>query len=118
MKKKCLIVLIPIVLLSGAVLRFAAVRSLGFCTGPCIAAANGSYMIVMGNSPVVLHSRSEHMFEDLTTGDRIFIIHDGVQESYPGGTGVYYLRKLSDGSVKDVPAQVLEALGESGWEIE
>ncbi len=95
-------------------------RSLSFSTGPCIAAGNGSYMIVMGNSPVVLHPRfdNETVFADLTTGDEIFIIHDGIQETYPGGTGLYYLRKLSDGELTDVPAQVITQLREMGWMIE
>ena len=119
MKKKLLLGLLCAVLIISAGILFMAGRSLSISTGPCIAADNGSYMIIMDNSPVVLRPRfdGDNPFADLTTGDEILILHDGIQETYPGGTGLYYLRKLSDGEPDEVSGQVMEQLREMGWVI-
>ena len=116
-KKKLLIGLLwaAVVLIAGVL--FMAKNSIGFSVGNCIAADNGRYLIVLDNSPVAMHQRSgkESIFPDLETGDKIFIIHDGIAETYPGQTGLYFIVKLSDGDIHDVPEEIMSQLQEMGW---
>ena len=118
MKKKILLIpslCILLVLILGVL--FMAKNSIGFSTGACIVADNDRYFILMGNSPVAMHqvSGKDRGFPDLDTGDNIFVIHDGVAESYPGRTGVYFILKLSDGDINDIPADIITQLRELGW---
>lgn len=119
MKKKWII---PVIILAIAVLTVGGIgcylsgNSLSFSTGRCIAASNGSYLILM-DGPVVMSDRSGsgELFANLQTGDEILILHDGIQETYPGGTGVYYCKRLSEGSVADIPNDTLRSLSAMGW---
>ena len=117
MKKKILLISllsVVLVLILGVV--FMAKNSMSFSTGVCIAADNGGYLMVIDHSPVSIHrvSGKDRDFPDLDTGDKIFVIHDGIAESYPGRTGVYFILKLSDGDIIDVPAEVISQLRELG----
>lgn len=97
-----------------------ACNSLSFRVGRCIKAANGSCMLLMDNSPVVLfnHTLSAHPFSDYRTGDLLLVLHDGIQETYPGGTGAYLTLRLQKGTAGDIPQTVLGALAELGWVME
>ena len=114
-KKRLLIVLlcIAVILISG--LLFMAKNIFGFSVGPCIATDDGKYLIVLDNSPISLHQRSGMEIPDLDTGDKIFIVHDGIAETYPGKTGLYFILKLSDGNISDVPEGIINQLQELGW---
>lgn len=116
-KKRLLIAILCIVAVLIAGVLFMAINSLGFHTGTCIVADNDSYLIVMDNSPIAMHPLFGHnsMFPDLETGDKIFIIHDGIAETYPGQTGLYFIVKLSDGDIHDVPEEIMSHLQELGW---
>lgn len=96
---------------------FMAKHSISFSTGTCIVSDKDRYLIVMDNSPVSMHQRSgkKSIFPELDTGDKIFIVHDGVAESYPGKTGLYFILKLSDGDINDVPEEIISELRELGW---
>ena len=86
--------------------------------GRVLIADNGSYLIVLDDhSPIRMSdcSRKGGAFLDLQTGDKIRILHDGVLLSYPGQTGVYWVRLLERGSGEDIPEDVLLALQELGW---
>lgn len=118
MKKKILLIsLLSVILILILGILFMAKNSISFSTGVCIAADNGEYLMVIDNSPVSMHrvSGKDRGFPDLDTGDKIFVIHDGIAESYPGKTGVYFILKLSDGDINDVPAEVISQLRELGW---
>lgn len=125
MKKKILVVLatiFAIVLLLFAIgfvaLGIASFKGYSVSEGRVLVTDNGSYMIIdKNNSPIVMsnQSKNEKIFEGLTNGDEILIVHDGIQESYPGGTGVYFCKKLADGEYKDLPEQTLFSLAEMGW---
>ena len=97
-----------------------ACNNLSFRAGRCIKAANGSCMLLMDNSPVVLsnHTLSAHPFSDYRTGDLLLVLHDGIQETYPGGTGAYLTLRLQKGTAGDIPQTVLGALAELGWVME
>lgn len=85
--------------------------------GTCIVADNGRYLVVLDNSPVAMHQRSgkERIFPELSTGDTIFILHDGVAESDPGKTGLYFILKLADGNENNIPTEVITQLQELDW---
>ena len=121
-KKKWMIPLCVIgglLLICAGLLWYMASHSMGFSVGRCLIADNGSYMFIDGNSPIVMSTRrdKEKMFAGLETGDKLLLLHDGIQESYPGGTGAYWCMKLEDGTQADIPAQVIEELVELGWTI-
>ena len=121
-KKKWMIPLCVIgglLLVCAGLLWYMVSHSLDFSVGRCSVAENGSYMFIDGNSPIVMSNRKdkEGMFAGLETGDKILLLHDGIQESYPGGTGAYWYMKLEDGTQADIPEQVMEELAELGWTI-
>ena len=120
MKKKILIpiiVLAVILILAACVVGYMATNSMSISTGRCIVTSNGSYMILLDNSPIKMSNQSgkEDLFSGLQTGDEIKILHDGIEESYPGGTGVYYCKKLQSGSIEDIPTEIIESLSPMGW---
>lgn len=120
MKKKIIIplsILAAILILAGCIIGYMASHSMSFSTGRCIVTSNGSYLILLDGSPVNMSNRSgsEDLFADLQTGDKILILHGGIQETYPGGTGVYFCRKQSSGSITDIPIDIIESLSPMGW---
>lgn len=116
-RKYRIIVILCVIVLVLTGISWVMKNSIGFSTGTCIAADNGRFLVVIDNSPIAMYQRSGRgsLFSDLDTGDKIFLIHDGIAESYPGKTGVYGIIKLSEGEEKDVPVEVIEALKELGW---
>ncbi len=120
MKKKWLIpvvILAVILILAAGALWYFSSHSLSFSTGRCIVTSNGSYMILLDDSPVTMRncSKNEDLFEGLKTGDEIRILHDGIQETYPGGTGVYSCKLVSEGSIDDIPEDMIASLSPMGW---
>lgn len=125
MKKKlilivCIICAIFLLLVATVFigLGVATLKGYGVMQGKVLITANGSYMIIdENNSPIDMsnQSKNEEIFAGLTNGDEILIVHDGIQESFPGGTGVYYCKKLADGEYKDLPEQLLVSLIEMGY---
>lgn len=111
------IITVLVLLVAGAVWFFS--KSLTFSTPRCIVTKQRC-MMVLDNSPIAMSNQSgdEELFEGLSTGDKILVVHDGIAESYPGQTGAYFLWKLEEGSSADVPTQVLEALEELGYIID
>lgn len=86
--------------------------------GRCLIADGGAVLWIDENgSPVVMHDRSKKgtLLEGLQTGDRIWILHDGIEESYPGSTGVYACIKVGSGTRADLPQDTIESLRELGW---
>lgn len=124
MKKKIIVILstiLAILLLLFAIcfiaFGIASFKGYSVSTGQVLITDNNSHMIIIDNSPIVMsnQSKNEKIFAGLTNGDEIMIVHDGIQESYPGGTGVYYCKKLADGEYKDLPERTLLSLAEMGW---
>lgn len=125
MKKKiilavCIIFAVFLLLIAiGLVgLGIMAYRGLGVTEGRCLITANGSYMLIdESGSPIVMSNakNKEDLFDGLSSGDEILVVHDGIEESYPAGTGVYYCKKIADGEYSDLPEQTLSSLAEMGW---
>ena len=118
MKKKLKIVIsvigIIILLLTGGIL-WMAKNGVDISTGTCLIADNGRYMIIIDNSPIAMSIRSGDgtIFDGLETGDEILIVHDGIAESYPGRTGVYFCMRLDKGN--EIPGDVVMELIDLGW---
>lgn len=66
--------------------------------GRCLV-ANGDYLLVVGDTPIYM-SGDDKYFEELQTGDKLIVLHDGVDESYPAYTGVKYLLKYGSGDTE------------------
>lgn len=124
MKKKIVVALATIVAIvlflfaiAFVVFGIASYKGFSVSEGQVLITDKGSYLIIMDNSPIEMsnQSKNQEIFEGLTNGDKILIVHDGIQESYPGGTGVYFCKKLSDGEYKDLPENVLSSLTDLGW---
>lgn len=104
-----------LVLIAGLLVCFTS--GMGISTGCCLVTERGDCLIILEDSPVVMGNRTgrENAFSQLETGDRIWILHDGIQETYPGKTGVYLIVRTRDGDITNIPEQVLDSLRELGW---
>lgn len=119
MKKKILIpicILPALVLLAACAILYMNANALGFSVGRYLS-ANGSHMMILDNSPIVMSNRADNegLFSKLSDGDRILVLHGSTAESYPARTGAYAVFKLTDGTIDDVPAEVRTELEELGW---
>lgn len=126
MKKKKLRIVIPASIIGVLLLAVLTVvivfgvmihQGYGLTIGRCLVAESGSYMLIDGNSPVVMTDRSsgKDLFSELSTGDKIFVVHDGIAESYPGQTGAYFCLRLEEGDISDISESVIASLTELGW---
>lgn len=88
----------------------------GFSTGRYLEASGGDALVIIQNSPIEMHNQTDKdLFENLDTGDEILVLHGVIAESYPGQTWVYAVFKLGDGTIADIPQNVIEQLTELGW---
>ncbi len=112
-----LVVLLLFISVIAIGLGILTTKGYGITKGKCLVTATGSYMLIdENNSPIVMNNQSDNdIFVNLSSGDEILVLHDGIQESYPAGTGAYYCKKLNDGKVEDIPASVIKSLTETGW---
>ena len=112
--------LLLLVLILGCGLIWAFSHSLSLSTGICLRTQRGECLFIVDNSPIVLSDRigEDTPFSSLTTGDRLLVLHDGIQETYPARTGVYSVCKTGSGSAADIPQQVIDSLAELGWYVE
>ena len=90
-------------------------RNMWFSKGRCLITKNNEYMLVIDRSPYQMLTQNKQMFKGLENGDEIFVFHDGMQESYPGSTGVYFVIKTTDGDITDIPYDTLVELTQMGW---
>ena len=81
-------------------------------------AENGANLIITeAQGPISMSDRSKDgtLFDGLDDGDFIEITHDAIAETYPGQADVYSCNKLSDGSIEDVPADIVTDLMYMGY---
>jgi len=118
-KKICIPIcmILALVLLIGGGIVYMNAHSLGLSTGRVLITSHGGYMLIRDNSPISMGNpkNKSGLFDDLENGDEILVLHDGINESYPGKTGAYAIYKLKDGDIDDIPAEVLTILTELGW---
>ena len=113
-KKQLLLIVIAALVVGIAAL---VISGLTPAVGYVIAADNGQYLIVLDDSPVVMGNctRDENLFVGLKTGNQVLILHDGIRESYPAQTGVYFCMNIGSGDPDKIPAHIMESLTELGW---
>ena len=117
--KKAVILLMILALVFGV--GFFAVTALNSTTlteGYSLKCENGSYMIINERGSPIRYSFDKALGSDvekLTDGDRILIISDLINESYPGSTSARFILKLEDGKLSDIPEETLRSLAELGW---
>ena len=115
------IVLGIIILLAASFFIFAFVmteKGYGMSVGRALYAKDGSCMLVVDeNSPIRMNDLSggENLFDGISTGDKILVIHTGIAESYPAQTGAYWLMKIGEGDRDDIPDKIIEDLSAMGW---
>ncbi len=80
--------------------------------------AGGLDMIVIDDSPIVMRTKNDGIFEKFTTDDYILIVHSGIEDSYPGGTGVDFAMKLNNSKSIGISADVIEQLSELGYKAD
>lgn len=116
MKKKILVTLCVIVCVIAIGVFILAGKGISPSVGLFLRTDNGN-MIILDNSPIVMSVRAgnDDMFEKYESGDKLLVLHGGINESYPGSTGVYFSIKLADGHISHISETVLRQLYELGW---
>ena len=104
-----------LVLCVAAVLIFGIVFSAngyGLSTGRLYFGENGTYLIDDDNAMLVSdRSAGSNLFEGCQSGDKVVLLHGGVEESYPSRTGGYRIFRLSKGDETYKPADEVLAIG-------
>ncbi len=118
MKKALISVMAIILVVVTAFTVFMASGSKSLVSGYSLRCSNDTYMIIEETGSPIRYSFSDALgrnVEKLTDGDRILIISDLINESYPGSTRAHFVLKLSDGEISDIPENTLDSLEELGW---
>lgn len=115
MKKAFLAAAVVVLAFVSFILMFMRGKSIS--AGICLEADNGCYLILRGDEPIVMNSRvgGESPFSGLHTGDKIWIVHDGIEETYPSRTGVYACLRTGGGDGQDLSPELIEQLRSLGW---
>ena len=118
-RKKRFVPFIAVILLAALLIMgfFAAVeRGYSVSVGRYLEASSGADMVILEDAPVEMSSQTNRdLFGGLATGDKILVLHDGMDQSYPGRTGAYAVLKLGDGDIDDISPAVVDSLIELGW---
>lgn len=119
MKKKIIItiaVILAVFILGISAGTFIINGSLSISTGHVLVTENGTCFLIKGNSPVRLSDYGEGgALPELKTGDKVLAIHGAIAESYPASTLCRLCIKTGDGSISDIPEEVISSMTELGW---
>lgn len=119
MKKKIIItvaVICTVFVLGIAAGALIINSGIGISTGHVLISENGTCFLIKGSFPVRLSDYSEKgALPELKTGDRVFVIHDGIAESYPASTLCRFCIKTGNGSMSDIPEEVVSSMTQLGW---
>ena len=116
--KKAILILVILALIVGGYLTVTVLNSTTITEGYSLKSENDVYMIIDERGSPICYSYNKALGTDvkkLTDGDKIFIISDLINESYPGSTSAYFILKLEDGDISDIPENTLVSLSELGW---
>ena len=108
--------------IAAAVIFGVSMRSKGFefSTGRMYFADNCTYLIEGNDVALRVSDCSDNMklFNGCKSGDRVVLLHDGIDDSYPAQTGGYRIFRLSKGDGSYKPADellgVVKTLNEDG----
>lgn len=115
LKKIILTLLIIITILFIALFIFVFFTGSSITIGHYIQSDSGEHLMADKTAPTVMHTDHDFMFRNLTSGDKILVIHGPENLSYPGSTGVYFCLKISNGELSDIPSKILLELYDLGW---
>ena len=115
LKKILLITLISLFLFIIGLFLIIVFTGSSITIGRYIQSDTGEHLVTDKTAPTVIHSKHDFMFRNLSSGDKILVIHGLTNLSYPGSTDAYFCMKLSDGEITDVPAKILLELYDLGW---
>ncbi len=114
-----LTLVIAAVFIMGIILGFMLlpIKGMGIHTGKILRSTNGTCFLITENSPVRLTDLSDEKerFSSYKDGDTVLILHNGIAESYPASTAVYFSVKLKNGSASEIPEDVIASLKDLGW---
>lgn len=115
--KTTLFVLLSLLLSLALIVGFLTVKGYGISVGRLLVTERGDNLLIVENSPIQMsdQSRKHTLFDKYQTGDLLFVIHDGVEETYPARSGAYFAVRLRRGTVVDIPGNVLNELFDLGW---
>lgn len=121
MKKK--IWLIPVVIIFIIIMLISSffvgiwVNGMTASIGRILITANEDHILLKNDMPISLSNRTQNqsLFEGLTDGDMVLVVHDGIAESYPAQSGATAVVKLQDGSIDDISRITLDGLVALGW---
>lgn len=113
--KKMLTAVLMICILALASVFWLVHQGFSVSSGIYLQANNASHIVLLDKTPVIMSAQNV-TFHGLQSGNRIFVLHDGIEESYPARTGVYFLLKISQTSAVD--KTVLQQLTELGWYVD
>lgn len=114
---------VTVLMIFAAVLLFICLagmwymRDKSFMVGNCIAADNGAYLICRDGEVICMTNKTgaSNRFDSLKTGDKLLIVNGFVEETYPGSTDVYICLKFGNGTISDIPQDVIDTLRGLGW---
>ena len=118
MKKLLIAVVVLIFTVVAAFIIFMSTGGKSVISGYSLRCSNDAYMIIEETGSPIRYSFNRVLgsnVEKLTDGDRILIISDAVNESYPRSTRAYFVFKLADGDIRDIPEDTLGNLEDLGW---
>lgn len=120
MKKKSMLLLAVIAVLLLAVaagIYWFGQNGTGSLTGTALVCPDGTVMLYDGTAPITMYNRSgkDDLWANVSTGDKIRIVHDGIRETWPGQTLVYACTVLEEGSEGDIPDRLIAELVPYGW---
>ena len=120
MKKKTIItvaVILAVFILGISAGALVINSGLGISTGQVLITGNGTCFLIRDNTPIRLsdYSESRNILPELENGDRVLVIHGAIAESYPASTLCMRCIKTGDGSISDIPEEVISSLTELGW---
>ena len=116
--KKVILIFIIFALIVGGYFTVIALNSTTIIEGYSLKCENDTYMIINERGSPIHYSYKKALgtdVEKLTDGDRILIISDLINCTYPGSTSAYFVYKLEDGDISDIPEDTLRSLSELGW---
>ena len=118
MKKAVVMFISLVMIITVAFVSFMLSSGTTVITGYSLKCENDSYMIIEETGSPIRYSFNKAVgtnVEKLTDGDRILIISDLINESYPGSTSAYFIFKLEDGDISHIQEETLLSLAELGW---
>lgn len=103
------VIVVSIILLCIAIpIAFLVFNDYGVTIGRLLV-TDSQYMLIEDKTSIIMsdQSNNKEIFDGLRTGDKILVIHDGVEESLPARTGAYHILRMEKGDKSDIPEDAI-----------